>query len=91
MQNYFQKEYDIVKFVRVNGQYRFTHLMNDHINLVKNGEKAESAGFVQYDTNKDGKRFMSLLNESSMTLNYLGPEDVDGPAIASLLGYELRN
>jgi len=82
--NLFAKEYGIVKYVCVNGEYRFVDSMGNHKNLVKGGETASSAGFVYYVRGK-----FEISHERSMTLKYLGPDfDKDGPAIAAIIKME---
>jgi hypothetical protein len=86
----FKREYDLVKFVNVNGEYRFCHSDANHKDQVKEGEKATSAGFIAYDTEKDGKKFFRIPEDWSSTLT-LGPNrEVDGPAIAAVLGFEYK-
>ncbi len=85
----FKLSYGMVKYVKVGGEYRFTYKTSDHSSLIKAGEKASSAGFISWDTGKSGKKFMRILDESSMSLGWLGPDAEDGRAIADLLGFDL--
>ena len=84
----FVSEGGMVKYVKVGGEFRFTPGMSSHTDLVVEGEKVESAGFVHYDTGTSG-RFLKLLSEWSEGLR-IGPDEHDGEEIAELLGYEYK-
>lgn len=86
----FNHEYGLVKYVRlVGGEYRFCHSDANHKDQVQKGEQADAAGFLAYSTDEDGI-FFQINHEWSMTL-IKGPDhDVDGPAIASLLGFRYK-
>lgn len=85
----FPNEYGFTKFVGLStGEYRFCHMDGEHRMLVRDGETATSAGFLDYDSNPDtGERWFSIvrgMEGDSRTLK-LGPADDDGPKIATLL------
>ena len=85
----FNKEYGLVKYVCVNGEYRFCSEYANHKDQVVDGEKANSAGFVYFDTN-GGIKFFKILSEYSMTL-CVGPnKEIDGPAIATITGLQWK-
>lgn len=88
MSNLFESEYGLVKFVRVNDEYRFCDNYANHKDQVKAGEIAQSAGFISYDIGEGNRKFFRIMDEWSSTL-MLGPNrEVDGPAIAKILGFD---
>lgn len=86
MDNLFSEDFGIVKYVKVNREYRFTTNYGNHSDLLKEDEKASSAGFVVYND-----KLMHISSESSMTLGYLGPDEEDGQNIANIVGMKLKN
>lgn len=77
------KGYGAWKYVRVKGEYRIFDLYIDHCDMVDQGEKAESAGFIQYF---DGRVKFDRRKSSTLDLGQL-PEDYE--AIAKLLQAEI--
>jgi len=79
-------EYDTVKYVRVAGEYRFCGIMTNHRELLKDGEKALSAGFVHLATRGDSSRCFRISGYSS-TLK-VSPDDHDEERLTLILDRE---
>lgn len=77
------KKLDLVKFVRVAGEYRFCYNYNNHCDLVELGEIPLSAGVISiYSNNKKFK----FCNSWSSTLK-IGVDQNDDSRLSLLLGY----
>jgi len=73
---------EFVKFVRVSGEYRFCDLYSNHSSLVKDGEKALSAGMISLR-----KGAFKFEDTYSMTLE-IGVDKHDVDRLELLLGRE---
>ncbi len=72
---------NLIKFVRVAGEYRFCEHNQNHSSLVKDGEKALSAGTISV---YPGGRF-KISDSWSMTLE-VGSDEHDHQRLALTLG-----
>lgn len=73
-----EKGYARLKYVRINNEFRFADLLDEHKNAVKEDETAKSAGQVVFRGDK--KLFVT---DYSMTLK-IGPADDDEELLAKL-------
>lgn len=100
LDKFFDKEHGSLKFVRIRSvidgriddEYRFCNLYQDHCTLVKKGETAYSAGFINFDMDGKQRKFLKVGSQSSMSLKFLGPQPDDPQKLASLTGfYEINS
>jgi len=84
-----KEEYGTVKYVRVQGEYRFTRLLGSHKTLVGVGETVDSAGFIRWSTNRAGEKEMAVTDEGSLTLRK-DPHPDDERQLADLLGWQIN-